>query len=182
MAAREQRRAGHDRGFEQLGDRGCHSTETLRRSSTASRRTITTVTSYDDAERAVDFLADEGFPVEHVTIVGTGLRYIEQVSRRVTTGNATLMGAGSGALLGIFWGLFFGLFFTVDSGSFWGVLAYGLVLGVIFGALWGLIAHSSLGGRRDFSSVSNTRADRYEVQVDDSFADRAEKILARMRG
>jgi hypothetical protein len=145
-----------------------------------ARRTVTSVSTYEAAERAVDFLSDEKFPVEHVTIVGTGLRYIEQVSRRVTTANATLMGAGSGALLGIFWGLFFGLFFTVDSGSFWGVVAYGVVLGVIFGALWGLIAHTSSGGRRDFASTADTRADRYEVQVDEGFADQAEKLLARM--
>src|SRR3954452_10547220 len=77
----------------------------------ASRRTITTVTSYEAAERAVDFLSDHDFPVEHVTIVGTGLRYVEQVSRRLTTGNAALLGAGSCALLRLLWGLLFGLFF-----------------------------------------------------------------------
>jgi len=146
----------------------------------ASRRTIATVTSYSAAERTVDFLSDQHFPVDHVTIIGTGLRYVERVSRRVTTANATLSGAGQGALLGLFWGLLFGLFFTVDSGSFLGVLAYGLALGVIFGALWGLIGHSATGGTRDFASVADTRADRYEVQVDDEFADRAETVLAGM--
>jgi hypothetical protein len=146
----------------------------------ASRRTIATVESYEAAERAVDWLSDESFPVEHVTIVGSGLRYIEQVSNRVTNGRATLTGAGQGALLGLFWGLLFGLFFTVDSGGFFGVLAYGLVLGVVFGALWGLFAHMATGGRRDFASVRQTRAERYEVQVDESFADAAERLLARM--
>jgi hypothetical protein len=146
----------------------------------ASRRTITIVTNYEAAEQAVDFLSDRDFPVEHVRIVGTGLRYVEQVSRRVTTGNAALLGAGSGALLGLFWGLLFGLFFTVDSGSFFGVLGYSLAIGIIFGALCGAIAHSATGGRRDFSSTADTRADRYEVQVDAGFADRAEKILDRM--
>jgi hypothetical protein len=146
----------------------------------ADRRTITTVTSYEAAERAVDFLSDEHFPVEHVTIVGTGLRYVEQVSRRLTTGNAALIGAGSGALLGLFWGLLFGLFFTVDSGSFFGVLGYSLIIGVTFGALCGAIAHSATGGRRDFASSTDTRADRYEVQVDAGFADQAERILSHM--
>jgi len=146
----------------------------------ASRRTIATLTSYAAAERTVDFLSDQDFPVEHVTIVGTGLRYVERVSRRVTTGNATLAGAGMGALLGLFWGLFFGLFFTVDSGGFLGVLAYSVVIGVVFGGTWGLVAHSARGGRRDFDSASETTAERYEVQVDDGFADRAEKVLTRM--
>jgi hypothetical protein len=146
----------------------------------ADRRTITTVTSYEAAERAVDFLSDEHFPVEHVTIVGTGLRYVEQVSRRLATGNAALIGAGSGALLGLFWGLLFGLFFTVDSGSFFGVLGYSLIIGMTFGALCGAIAHSATGGRRDFASSTDTRADRYEVQVDAGFADQAERILSHM--
>jgi len=32
-------------------------------------------------------------------------------------------------------------------------------------------------GRRDFYSVAETRADRYEVQVDDSVAAEAERLL-----
>src|SRR5262245_23913012 len=147
---------------------------------TTSRRTITTVGTYEAAERAVDFLSDHDFPVEHVTIVGTGLRYIEQVSGRVTTGRAALTGAGAGAWLGLFWGVLFGLFFTVDSGSFWGLLAFSLGIGLVFGALWGALAHAMSDGRRDFGSVTDTRADRYEVQVDDAFADQAERVLAHM--
>ena len=145
-----------------------------------SRRTVKAVDSYEEAERAVDFLSDQGFPVEHVTIVGTGLRYVEQVKKRMTTWGATLIGAGYGALFGLFWGLLFGIFFTVDSGSFVGVLVYSAVIGVVFGALYGAIDHAARGGRRDFASVSDTRADRYEVQVDDSHAEAAQHMLARM--
>jgi heat induced stress protein YflT len=147
---------------------------------TTTRRTITTVPSYEAAERAVDHLSDQGFPVEHVTIVGSGLRYVEQVSGRLTNGRATALGTGYGALLGLFWGLLFGLFFTVDSGSFFGVLAYSLIVGIVFGALVGLLGHVMSDGRRDFTSMSTTRADRYEVQVDEGFADAAQKLLARM--
>jgi hypothetical protein len=60
------------------------------------------------------------------------------------------------------------------------VLGYSLVIGVIFGAAWGAIAHTASGGWRDFASTADTRADRYEVQVDAGFADRAETILVRM--
>jgi hypothetical protein len=145
----------------------------------ATRRTVASVTSYADAERAVDTLSDRGFPVEHVAIVGTGLRYIEQVSGRVTTGRAALMGLGYGAMLGLFWGLLFGLFFTVDSGGFFGVLAYSLLVGIVFGAIFGAVSHSAAGGRRDFASAAQTLADRYEVQVDEAFADQAQRLLAR---
>ena len=145
-----------------------------------ARRTLTSVTSYEAAERAVDWLSDQGFPVERVSIVGTGLRYIEQVGGRLTTARAALAGVARGAWLGLFWGALFGLFFTVDSGSFFGVLAYSLVVGMVFGALFGAIAHYLTRGRRDFTSIAQTRADRYEVQVDDSFAGEAERLLARM--
>jgi hypothetical protein len=148
--------------------------------SRASRRTVRTFGDYESAERAVDWLSDKGFPVEHVVIVGSGLRYVEQVGRRVTTGTAALTGAGQGALLGLLWGLLFGLFFTVDTGGFFGVLAYGVVIGVLFGAAFGAISHSAKGGRRDFDSVAQTRADHYEVQVDEGFAGEAEQLLARM--
>ena len=71
------------------------STDTNRR----SRRTIASFDDYADAQRAVDRLSDEGFPVERVSIVGTGLRYVEDVTGRLTTGRAALMGATQGAAL-----------------------------------------------------------------------------------
>ena len=138
-----------------------------------TRRTIASFTSYAAAERAVDKLSDRGFPVEHAAIIGTDLRYIEQVTGRVTTGRAALFGLGYGAMLGLLWGLLFGAFFTVDSGSFIGVLLYGLVLGLVFGGVFGALSHAAMGGRRDFASASVTRADRYELQVDEAFAERA---------
>ena len=146
---------------------------------TLSRRTIATFTSYEEAERAVDRLSDQHFPVEHVTIVGTGLRYIERVESRVTNGSATLLGAAAGIVLGLFWGLLFGAFFTIDSASFFGVLLYSTLAGVVFGAMIGLIGHTVQRGWRDFDSTSVTRAERYELQVDDGFTDRAEQLLAR---
>jgi hypothetical protein len=145
-----------------------------------ARRTIETESSYEGAERAVDWLSDQQFPVEHVSIIGTGLRYVEQVSGRVTTANAALRGAGQGAMLGLLFGLFFGLFFT--GTAFFGVLVYGLIAGTFWGALWWAIVHYAQGGRRDFGSTSQTRADRYEVQVDDDLADEALRVLGQMPG
>jgi uncharacterized membrane protein len=145
---------------------------------TRSRRTIASFDDYADAQRVVDRLSDEGFPVERVTIVGTGLRYVEQVTGRVTTGRAALMGATQGAALGALFGLVFGLIFTIDPNPALLLLVlYGLVTGAIVGALFGAIAHAATGGTRDFASVAGMQADRYEVVVDDDVADRAASIL-----
>jgi|1186.fasta_scaffold38383_2 hypothetical protein len=145
-----------------------------------TRRSVASAGTYRDAERAVDWLSDQGFPVDGVSIVGTGLRYVERVSGRLTTGRAALVGAGQGAWIGLFFGLLFSLFFDLSTGGFFGLLLYGIVTGAVFGALWGAMFQWLRRGRRDFASVAQTRADHYEVQVDESTADEAQSLIARM--
>jgi hypothetical protein len=41
--------------------------------STAGRQTVARYDRYEDAQRAVDHLSDNGFPVEQVEIVGSDL-------------------------------------------------------------------------------------------------------------
>ena len=146
----------------------------------SSLQSVHSSSTYRDAEHAVDWLSDHDFPVERVSIVGTGLRYVERISGRMTTGRATLVGAGYGALVGLIWGLLFGLLFTFDSGSFWSLLGFSLIVGGVGGALIGAISQASRGGERDFSSTSQTRADHYEVQVEDGYAAEAERVLSTM--
>ena len=140
------------------------------------RRVVGSYSSYAEAERAVDFLSDEGFPVEQVAIVGSGIKLVEQVGGRLTVGRAALTGAGQGAMIGLLFALLIGLFFTVAE-AFLGVLVYGVVAGLIFGAILGAVAQAAQGGRRDFTSVSGIQADRYEVQVAEDSADRATELL-----
>src|SRR4051794_15879968 len=105
----------------------------------SARRSVASVNSYQDAERAVDWLSDQGFRVDQVSIIGTGLRYVEQVSGRLTTGRAALSGMAQGVWIGLFFGLLFSLFFDLNTGDFFGLLLYGILTGALFGALWGAI-------------------------------------------
>ena len=91
------------------------------------RRTIASYTDYRDAERAVDWLSDQGFAVERGAIIGTGLRSVEQVTGRMTVGRAALVGAGEGTLIGALIALLFGLFFS--GPDFGELLLYSLVVG-----------------------------------------------------
>ncbi|WBB81484.1 hypothetical protein O7606_09055 [Micromonospora sp. WMMD882] len=139
--------------------------------------TIGSYPDYPSAQRVVDHLADNRFPVEHTAIVGTNLTLVETVLGRLTTGRSALAGAGAGAWFGLFIGLLFGLF-TV--GNWLAVILVGLVVGAIWGAVFGAVAHAMTGGRRDFTSASSLRAGQYAVTVDAQVADRAQEVLARM--
>jgi uncharacterized membrane protein len=149
----------------------------------ASRRVIASYDSYAQAQRAVDYLSDQRFPVERVSIVAEDLRFVEQVTGRRGYGQAALEGAGSGAVIGALFGFFVGLFsFTDPLVVSWLVLAlYGLVFGAIIGALMGLIFHALTGGERDFSSIGGIEAGRYNVMVDEEVAEEAARLLERLR-
>jgi hypothetical protein len=145
------------------------------------RRPIAAYESYREAERAVDYLSDNGFPVQRVAIVGSDLKLVEQVVGRLNYGGAALRGAASGAFAGLLIGWLFGLFN-------WSVLAtfalalYGLLFGAVLGAIFGLIMHALQGGRRDFASVQAMTPSRYEVVANEEVADQAEALLAKMSG
>ncbi|GAA4564170.1 hypothetical protein GCM10023176_09650 [Micromonospora coerulea] len=139
--------------------------------------TIGTYPDYPSAQRVVDYLADNRFPVEHSAIVGTNLTLVETVMGRMTTGRAALIGAGTGAWFGLFIGLLFGIF---TAGNWVAVILVGLVIGAIWGAVFGAVAHAMTGGQRDFTSASSLRASQYAVIVDVDLADQARQLLGRM--
>ena len=51
-----------------------------------ARRVIASYATYQEAERAVDHLADQGFPVQKVAIIGQDVRLVEQVIGRMGYG------------------------------------------------------------------------------------------------
>ncbi len=110
----------------------------------AAKTTVATYGNYAEAERAVDFLSDKGFPVERIAIVGTGLKTVEQVAGRLTTGRAAIAGGTQGATLGLLFALLFGLFF--EAPEFFGLLLYGLIAGALFGAASALSDRRLSGG------------------------------------
>jgi hypothetical protein len=142
---------------------------------TQSRDRLGTYASYEEAQRVVDRLSDGGFDVSTVQIVGCGLRTVEQVTGRLTTGRAALIGAGAGA----WWGLFVGLLLSLFTLGFLGPVVVGVLVGVGFGALTGALGHAALGGKRDFTSVQGLVASEYEVLVPAGGLAEAERLLSR---
>lgn len=134
--------------------------------------------SYEQAQAAVDYLSDQKFAVENVTIIGSDLRQIEQVTGRLTMGRAVAAGAAAGAWWGLFVGLLLGIFATDGSGWIGSVLS-GLLVGIVFGAIFGAIGYAATQGRRDFLSTSRIVAGRYDVMCAPAVAEDARAHLAR---
>jgi hypothetical protein len=140
---------------------------------------------YAQAQRAVDYLSDNRFAVEHASIVGSDLSVVETVSGRMTTARASRRGAAAGAWLGLFIGVMFGLF---SSHSWWGVVAAGVAIGGVWGAIFGAVARAlgRAGGRAggrgvaDFIARGALAAGSYEVLVGADHAEQACSMLAHL--
>jgi hypothetical protein len=140
---------------------------------------IGTYPTYEKAQEAVDYLSDNHFPVENVTIVGTDLRLIEQVTGRLTRGSVVRAAATTGAI----WGLFIGAVVSLFGGNATSFLIVGLftlLIGAGFGAITGMLAYSATGGKRDFTSRSGVVATSYEVLCDARVAEDARNLLGRL--
>jgi hypothetical protein len=131
---------------------------------------------YEDAQAAVDFLSDEGFEVQHLTIVGTDLQQVERVTGRWNVGKAVRAGALTGAVWGVVFGILLSLFGT---GGALVILLVTVPIMALVGMLNGWMLYRSTGGRRDFTSSTQVVATSYQVLCHPQHADRARELIAK---
>ena len=136
--------------------------------------------TYLDAQRAVDHLADNAFPVEKVTIVGTDLRMVERVTGRLTYSRIALAGALSGAWFGLFVGLVLWIFSEGDEAAL--PIVPAMAIGAAFGILFSVISYSLTGGKRDFTSTSQIVAGSYSILCAAENAGQARSMLLQLGG
>ncbi len=136
--------------------------------------------TYDQAQRAVDFLSDNHFPVEHLAIVGSDVHLVEVVTGRLTWAKAAIGGAASGAWTGLFIGLLIGLF-AANAPSWFGIVLAGLLIGMAWGAILAVVAYAATRGRRDFSSIPGLSATRFDIVASADVADQAREALTALR-
>jgi hypothetical protein len=141
---------------------------------------IATYDTYVEAQRAVDFLADEQFAVENISIVGSDLKMVERVTGRLTRGRAAAAGAASGAWFGLFVGVLLSLFAQSGTNGFALIIA-ATIYGAAFGAIFGFVGHALSRGKRDFTSRSKIVSSRYEIVVVWAQADKAREVLSRLQ-
>ncbi len=132
-------------------------------------------TTYAEAQRVVDSLADHRFEVETTQIIGSNLRLVEQVTGRLTWSRAILAGVARGIWFGIFVGLLLSFLTTT---SFLGAVLWGVSWGALFWGAFAAINYATSAGRRDFTSLSVTVPSAYEVLVAAEHSERARSVLA----
>lgn len=141
--------------------------------------TVAAYGTYLEAQKAVDLLADKGFPILMVTIVGTDLRMVERVTGKLSYPRAALSGFMSGAWFGLFVGLLLSLFSTPGSPS---PFLPAILIGGAFGLLFSVIVYSLSRGRRDFTSASQIVASSYAILCLPEKAHQARALLQEIGG
>lgn len=141
-------------------------------------RSVGVFDTYPAAEKAVDYLADQGFPVGNLAIVGTDLRTVERVIARRTWRTVLLQGATQGLSTAMI--LFLLLWIFIPGSNVLGLLLAALVFSTLVSMLFAAIGYALSRGARDFTSVQQTVATRYEVLCEHKVAEQAQELIAGM--
>ena len=136
--------------------------------------------SYEDAQKAVDYLADHKFEVQNLAIVGTDLKSVERVLGRRNWGTVITQGMQSGISTGLLVALVM-LIFTRPQ-SFLVLLAVALAIGIALGIGFSAAGYAMSRGKRDFTSITQTVATKYEVLCEHKVAAQAREMLQGMPG
>ncbi|RKQ36759.1 general stress protein [Kocuria tytonis] len=135
--------------------------------------------TYAQAQEAVDYMSDEHFPVAMVSIIGSDLKSVEQVTGRLSYPRVALQGALNGVVFGAFFGLLMSMLGGANMAS---SLLLTMVLGGAFWMLLATITYALSRGKRDFTSTSRIVAGSYEVLAAPEVAGQARQVLAGMPG
>ena len=135
---------------------------------------IGSYTSYLDAQKAVDYLADQQFPVELVAIVGNDLKLVERVTGRLSYPRVALNSALSGMWFGLFVGVLLSFF---SSGAGYFSIITSVLMGAAFFMLFGIVTYAMQRGKRDFTSTSQVVPTSYDVVVAFEAAAEARRLL-----
>ncbi|MCR2826432.1 general stress protein [Microbacterium sp. zg.Y909] len=139
--------------------------------------TVASFTTYEAAQKAVSAMIAADVPARDIAIVGQDLRSIEKVTGRLGYATAARQGAINGLLLGMLFAAIFVLGTPeVPIQLFVGVLFVGIAVGM----LMSIITYSLIRRRRDYASITQVVADRYDVTVLPASVHKARQALGRV--
>jgi uncharacterized membrane protein YgcG len=136
--------------------------------------TVARYPRYEEAQGAVDLLAERGFPVQHLSIVGTDLRQVEHVVGTLSYAKV----AASGAVQGLFYGILLALLLVLFAGDSWlAAFLTAVPIGVAFWMIFTVITYARRGSSRNFTAVGQLVAGTYELVCVPQEAGEARRLL-----
>ncbi len=130
---------------------------------TAESSVVSTYSSREAAEHAINVLVTDGFNPTQFTIKGNGVYAVERVTGKITYAKAAFAGVFSGIYFGIgiaLIALISGLLKLENLGN----AIYGImVIGIGLGVLLAVITHSFSKNSRSYTSVSQIMCERYDL-------------------
>lgn len=142
-------------------------------------QSVGTFAKYDDAQAAVDHLADQKFPVENLAIVGTDLKLVERVRGRRDWSTVLSSAVTSGVSTGVVVGLLLMLFGQSPSVT---MFVAALVLAIVVSVVFNAIGYALSSGKRDFVSITQTVPNQFEILCEHKFAAQARELLLQRPG
>jgi hypothetical protein len=132
--------------------------------------------TYAEAQSVVDRLAKADFTIADLSIIGSDLKIVERVTRKLSWSRAALEGALSGAWFGLFIGLLLTFFTTPIN---WSFVVAALLIGAVAGMFFRLISYGISRRSRDFDSQTQVLATTYQVLVAGEHLAKAQDALSR---
>lgn len=138
-------------------------------------RTVGSYQTYEAAKHAVDVLiANEGFSAQSISIIGSDLSSVERVTGRMSVGRTALNGVMTGVMIGLFMSL---MWMIVNPITNFIVLVGIFLLSIAFGVIWSLIVYAMTPNKREFTSMMQLTAGRFDIIVPNELANDATSIL-----
>jgi hypothetical protein len=129
--------------------------------------------TYAEAQAAVNKVSESDTDIRGLAIVGNDLKLVERVMGRLTWGKVAL----AGLLRGLSFGIFFALaIYLLMPESLQSALILPL-LGAAIGILLAIVTHAMTRRRREFSSVQQVMASRYDIVAPQATAGRAMHVI-----
>ncbi len=136
---------------------------------------VASFSSYEQAREAVDTLARrEGFSLQQISIVGSDLKSVERVIGRMSAARAAMSGAVTGTMMGLFVTLMWLLIYP--EAGFSSILGV-FLLAIAFGTIWSLLAYALSPRKREFTSMMQLTASRFDLLVPHALAAQAAQVL-----
>ena len=136
---------------------------------------VASFSSYEQAREAVDTLARrEGFSLQQISIVGSDLKSVERVIGRMSAARAAMSGAVTGTMMGLFVTLMWLLIYP--EAGFSSILGV-FLLAIAFGTIWSLLTYALSPRKREFTSMMQLTASRFDLLVPPALAAQAAQVL-----